>query len=314
MRLKGYKTFVRNHQVRATLMSLFASLVTLSCTGGGGISAGGGTSVAGGTVTISLVYPTAAGPSWTPIIASNRTYILGLDVTVSGVCTRGVDTVQFSEGGTLFAEIATCPEDGNFTWSKSFTGPLDADKTLTATAYDVTGAIITGSDKTFNVHIDNVAPLTPVISTPSAGAATYTYTGSNATLDITGTCAVDVDHINGPNALVPIACSAGAWTYTVTLIPGGQVSNTFRAVDLAGNISSGITKIIQFTPAMDLIGPGVISGGHFTDSSGGGSPLTLESAVDIYPAATISNTATSPNPSFDLLTGFNSITNEVRSH
>ena len=280
-----------------------ASILIASCTGKGSISSAssGGTS----SLTLSAIYPSSQGISWTPVTSGGRIYILGLSLSIYGTCSSGINVVHVNEGGADYPETATCQADGSFTWSKTYAaGAGEGDKTLNVTAYDLTNTIIPGAAGTAQVRVDATPPAVPVITLP--GGSPYTYTGGGSTYDITGSCSADTDHLTGPGGGV-IACSGLSWSYLATLVDGASLNFTFYSWDLAGNQSAGVTQTIIFTPNIVPIVAGLFPGAVVTDA---GSTDTLESSVQaLYPGQ-----VSDPVSTYLLDPGPNYATNSARAN
>lgn len=280
---------------------LIFAIVAVGCTKGS--VTGSGTSASTGSLTVTLVYPSSEGESWTPIQSSSRYFIKGLSVSIKGTCSRGIATIKVGEsgsGGPFYSETATCLNDGSFTWNKTFTGPLDVDKTLTAVAFDIADLAIASSDVSVDVHIDNVAPAAVVVTTPASSP--FTYTGASSTYAVSGTCSADTVKITGPGA--DETPSGTSWSYNVTVIDGASTNYTFYAFDLAGNQSSGTLQTIEWSPTISLLTSNIVSGGLTTH---GGSGFTLEGSNESRDGANVHG-----GSSFNLDFGFNYLTNSAR--
>lgn len=261
-------------------------------------------STASGSIVITDTYPTSSGSSWTPITSGGRVYVKGLSVTVEGTCSVGIEKIRANEGGPDFPEEATCGVDGRFAFRKTFTAVTgEGDKTLSFQAYDVADAAISGAVDTQDVRIDATTPSVPVVTTPAA--TPYNHVSSSNSLTIMGTVAADVDHLTGPGG-VTITPVANAWTYNVTLTPGSSTNFTFYAWDLAGNQSAGFTQTVVWSPSIDMKMAGVFSGGQITDS---GTSYKMEATH--YIVEPLNNVH--GGSSFNVLTGFNNIINQVRT-
>ena len=303
MRLMNRDRKTHLTRTQALLIAVVGSVV-MSCTKGGGITdGGGGAAVGSGVVVITDTYPTSAGNTWTPITSAGRIYIKGLDLTVTGTCTRGIATIKVNEGAADYTEVGTCADDGSFTFNKVYTAITgEGDKTLHLTAYDASGLPISGATATQDVRIDNTAPAVPVVTLPATSP--YSHNGAVGTYNITGTIvAGDAVKVTGPGGVV-ITPSGANWNYTATLTAGASLNFTFYAWDLAGNQSAGVTQTILWSPAVLMYASGVISGGPVTD---GGTSYKMESSSDPMPAK-----ATDGFSSYSVLTGFNYIINTVR--
>lgn len=288
--------------------ALILSLTSLpGCLGGGGGSiegSGDGSSTITGSVSVSKVFPTADGENWTAITASSRYYIKGLDLTITGTCTRGTAKIKVGEagvGGAMYSEEATCLNDGSFTWSKTYTGPLDADKTLTLVAYDIDDAQISGSEDTVDVHVDNVAPAAVTFTTPVTSP--YTHNGASATFSIVGANSADTVKVTGPYSSTTTPTGL-TWTHDVTLTPGATLNFDYYAWDLAGNQSAIATQTIQWSPDLSLLVSGGMPGETATD---GVTNFSIEATGDHAPGNSSDGVSL-----FTLDTGFNFITYSAR--
>ncbi|MBY0386289.1 hypothetical protein K2X05_14120 [bacterium] len=283
------------------LFSLLALLLA-GCSKGS-ISGSGASSSISGSLSVTAVYPTSAGESWTPIQLSARYYIKGLDLSIKGTCTRGIATVKVGEsgsGGPFFTEEATCLNDGSYTWNKTFAGPLESDKTLTVVAFDIQDLPITATITNVDVRVDNVAPAAVVVTTP--GSSPHVYNGLTSLFNIIGTCTTDTILITGPSG--NITPSAGSWNSSVTVIETAATDYTFYAFDLAGNQSPGTTQTISWTPDLVLLVSSLNPGAVNTD---GGTNFVLEASGDSQFGEIVAGI-----PSFTLDSGFNFITNSAR--
>jgi len=304
MRLLNFKNLMSPLRVTALVA---ACGFIMSCTKGGGISSSGGASSVNGAITLSTTYPTSAGATWTPITLASRFFIKGLDLTVVGVCSRGIQTIKVNEGGADYPETATCLDDGSFTFAKTYTaGAGEGNKTLHFTAYDSTGLIITAATASEDVRIDATAPTVPAITLPLA-TNPYSYPGASNQYTITGTVVVpDTDHITGPGGItITPDASTGVWSYDATLTEGAQIDFTFYSWDLAGNQSAGTTQTIIWSPSVILFAAGPQSGGLVNDTSG--ATFTMDATQAAMPGQ---NTDVFSN--FSLKAGFNFIINTVR--
>lgn len=284
--------------MRTNRLVALATIILMGsgCTPRGSISSDGSSSTSG-SISISKVYPTSEGENWTAITASSRYYIKGLDVTITGTCTRGVSTVKVGEsgvGGAYYTEKATCLNDGSFTWNKTYSGPLDADKTLTLVAFDVDDAAMTSATDVVQVHVDNVAPPAPTVTTPASSP--FTYNGATSLYSIVGTIAGDAVNMTGPSG-VTVTPSGANWTHDVTLTPGSSLDFTYYTYDLAGNQSTGTTQTIEWNPSISLLVAGVLPGAVVTDV---GTSYIMEATVEPMVGSTTDGTSL-----FQLLTGLN---------
>lgn len=288
---------------RLAIAALAGLLVfAASCTKGKVSSTDGSSSSSGGA-TITLVYPTASGSAWTPIVSSGSTFVKGLNVTIEGTCTRGIATIKFDDGAGVLASGA-CQNDGSFLINYSYPGGFtEADKTFTVTGYDVTDAVVTGATATKSVRMDNQAPNGPTV-TQIGSASTppnpYAYSGSSNQVDISGSCPADTDHLIGPSGVTITASplSTPCWTYTATTVDGASTNYNFYAYDLAGNQSAVTTQTIaaQLNPVSIS---GVVPSSNTTDSVSG---FLLHATVSPFATGTVTDSVSGfslkPGPNF----------------
>lgn len=273
----------------------------LGCTKGS-VTASGGAPAArsiGGL----KAYPTGSGSSWTQIVSGSRTYVKGLDLSVEGTCSTGVDRIKIDGGSGLFSQTATCDINGKFTWTRTFTGPEEGDRTLTVLGYDIGNILIADASSTIDVRVDNTAPSAPSVTTPAT--TPFIYNGAGSAYIISGTVATDVVSLSGPSGAVIIP-SAGAWSYAATLVDGASLSFSFSGTDLAGNVSPAAAQIISWAPTVSLLAGGAyFSVGPRVDLV---SNFSVEVSGETQPAK-----ATHAGSGFTLLSGFNSVINQVRT-
>ena len=298
------KTTNRKSNAAKTVVVITALFVGVlsACTQKGAVTSDGASSVSG-SIAVTKPYPTSEGSGWTPITLASRYYLKGLDVSVLGTCPRGVATIKVNEGGPDYAQTATCLVDGSFVWSKTYTAVVEeGDKSLVFQAYDIADVAISGA-VTIDVRVDATAPGAPVITDPAADP--YIFPGSASPYTIQGTADADVVRLSGP-AGVAIIPSALAWTYDATITAGSSTDFSFYAYDLAGNQSPpSIAQTITWNPSLTPRIAGPYLGGPVTDS---GTNYSLEFSGSAEPAF-----ATDSGTSYEVLTGFNSVTNKVRA-
>jgi hypothetical protein len=301
MNLLNFKILMKPTQA-ATLIA--ACALVMACTKGGSISSSGSSSSIDGTLTLDLVYPSASGASWTPIMSGTRYYVKGLAVTVTGLCSRGIQTIKVNEGGSNYSETATCTGNGTFTWNKTYTAVSgEGDKTLQFTAYDTQGAQITSATASKDVRIDATAPNVTAITAPSGSP--YSHSGSVGEYTIEGTVSIpDVDHLTGPGGITITPDGSGHWSYLATLTSGSSLDFTFYTWDLAGNESAGVTQTILWSPSLVLTAGGVIGGGIITDSSAAAAVMEVSHQYMSGESLDSSSNA--------IETGFNYIINKAR--
>lgn len=233
----------------------------------------------------------------------NRTYIKGLQLTVTGVCSRGIASIHVNEGGADYDETASCDNQGGFTFNKIYASSSQGDKTLHFAAYDASNNLISGASTTASVRIDNTPPASPVVTTPSSNP--YTNSGGSATFTISGTCSSETVTLTGPGGAV-ITPSSGTWSYDATLVAGASTDYLFYAYDLAGNQSPAVTQTIVYYPALDFKLGGPNPGGTFTSATG----HVLEASVFVPSSESTDTTG----HGFVLQTGFNFIINSGRAN
>lgn len=285
------------------LSAIAMSIAAVSCTKKGSLTSSS-SSVSGGSISANKVYPTSEGENWTAIQVSSRYYIKGLDLSIKGVCSRGIASIKVGESGSsgpFYAETASCGNDGSFTWNKTYTGPLDVDKTLTLVAYGVDDLPISDATDAIDVHIDNVAPPAPTITTPVSSP--YTYNGASSIFNIVGSISGDAVTMTGPGG-VTVTPSGSSWNHDVTLIQGSSLDFTYYTYDRAGNQSTASTQQIQWNPDISLKVADVTPGETVTDA---GTSYTLEASVEAVPGS-----ITDGSSLFELLTGLNFQTEAAR--
>jgi large repetitive protein len=178
-------------------------------------------------------------------------------VPVSGTCETGA-TVTVSEGATTVCTAAcvagsfTCSPTPNFSQ-----GP----HTLTAIQTDPSGNVSPASAPvTFTV--DSVAPAAPTISAPAEGSTVGT------TPTISGACetGATVNVSEGATVLCSnVACVAGAYSCTSSVLAAGPHTITATQTDTAGNTSPASTPR-NFTVALPAIcGDGSVTGAETCD-------------------------------------------------
>lgn len=295
--LFGYLTFM-------TAVALLAA----GCSKKGTVTSdGGSTSPNSGALGITKVYPTTSGESWTPIVASSRYYVKGLQLTVKGTCARGMNAIKVDEGAGNYTEETTCPVNGIFYWSKTYLATAEeGNKTLTFTAYDINDTAIAGSAASVQVRVDATAPSSPVVLVPAA--TPYIYGGAVSGFAVSGTVDPDVVMVTATGA-VTITPVAGAWTHNATLVPNIDNDFEYWAWDLAGNQSPVTPQRISWHPSTTIRYGGAYSGAITADVAGG-SGFNIESS-SLAEAATTADTA--GGSGFGLLNGFNHVVNKVRA-
>ncbi len=297
----------KSGNARVALTLLFATAF-VACTKGGGITSDSSSSSISGSLAITKIYPTLDGESWTSIVVSNRTFIHGLDMTIKGTCSRGIDTVKVNEGGPDYAQTATCLDDGTFTFNKTFVATAEeGNKTLSVSAYDVTGVAVSGAIATSDVRIDATAPAQLTFTSPAtACGSSIVYTGGSTSYPITGGCvsADDVKITGGPNG-VDISCSGNTWTDTVALTVGATVPLSYITYDQAGNVAVACQLNVTWNPDVELYQSSTRPGGEQLDIASG---FKMESKVGDDSGTTTS----SDGSGFKLLSAFNFIINKVR--
>jgi hypothetical protein len=274
-----------------------------SCTGGSGsVSASGVGSVGGGTFSVTNVYPSAQSNNFSTPKLAGRYYVKGLQVSAFGSCPRGVVTIKVDEGGAAYPETATCGNDGTFTWSKTYIAAQEGNKTLNFRGYDLQASAVASATAVVDVRVDNTAPAAPTLVTPSSSP--FTYTGGSASYVVQLSGAADVARVTGP-AGAELVLTGGNFEYATTLVPGSTVNYTFYAYDLAGNQSAGTNLTIDYTPSVDVRIADSFLGGQFLD---GVTNFSIEASGTSLPDRVVDS-----GTSYILETGFNFITNQVRS-
>ncbi|MBX9767323.1 MAG: hypothetical protein K2X47_08645 [Bdellovibrionales bacterium] len=284
---------------RIVCLACLASLMSCSK---GGIGSSGSSSNAGNLkIEIKSTYPTAEGSSWTAITRSNRYYIKGLDVTVEGTCSRGIGQIKVNEGGSFYAELAECKENGTFKWSKTYLSTTEeGDKSLTFVPFSGAGSALTEAATSLDVRIDNTAPAAPTVTSPASNP--YSYNGVTNSYGIVGTVATDMETLFGPGG-VSIPISAG-WGYTATIVDGAATDFTFYGFDLAGNQSATTTQTITWNPTVSVLLAGTVPGSSFSDTT---TNYKIEGSSADLPA-----TSQDSGTGYEVQTGFNYISNRLR--
>ncbi len=287
--------------VQLLLSIVIPTLVLSGCTKGSVSTSGGGPTAR--SIGSLKAYPTASGSSWTPITSGSRTYVKGLDLSVEGSCSTGVYRIKVDGGSGLYSETALCDINGKFVWTRSYTGPEEGDRTLSVRGFDIGDVAIADATSSIDVRVDNTAPSAPAFTTPASSP--FVFNGASAAYVIYGTVASDVVSLSGP-AGVAIAPSSGAWNFGVTLVDGATRSFSFMAYDLAGNISPAATQVISWSPTLSLMASGsFFSVGARNDLV---SNFSIEATGETKPLG-----ASHPGSGFSLLSGFNSVINQVRT-
>lgn len=287
-------------------LSALALVLLPGCTKGGKVSSS--TSGSGGSgnglLTISKIYPTDSGESWSPISLSGRFYIKGLKLTVSGVCSRGTQKIRVSEGAGAYDETAICDTNGEFKWNKIYaSGAQEGDKTLTLTAYDATDAVIADANAQVQVRIDDTPPPAPTISSPTASP--FVIPTSSPVFTVQGSASADTHRVQLPGTENFLTPSNGQWSYRASLVPGQSLSFDFYAYDLAGNKSPAASQILAWFPVVDAKVVGVFPGGQSSDANGSG--MSIESSVNFTQGK-----VTHSSSGFTMETGFNFLSKVAR--
>lgn len=288
-------------------VALAASLLltlTTACTPKGEITSDSSSSVTG-SIFVTKVYPTSEGESWTPIKQSTTFFVKGTSLTIQGTCTRGVDKIKVGEsgvGGPFYTEVASCQNDGTFTWTKNFTSPIDTTKPLSLVAFDITDAAITDATDSVSAHVDDVVPPDPTITSPNPDP----YNGASPTYAVTGTVGGDAVRVVG--AYSTSIATTTSFSQNVTLTPGQSHIFNYKAYDLAGNNSPGVDVQIDWNPSISLLVYGNFTGGGAAVDVGTATGFTYETALGQFTLGTHSSTV---GPLL-LDTGFNFVTNSAR--
>ncbi len=180
--------------------------------------------------------------------------------TFSGTAEPGATVsliVDGAHGGSAVADAS-----GSWTFTPTTTLP-DGAHTVTATATDPAGntSAPTGS---VAFTIDTIAPMAPVITSPTMGAMTTTTPTFSGTAEPGSLVSIIVDNATAATVL---ADTNGNWLYVPGApIPDGMHTVTAVATDRAGNQSTQTTPAITFTTASGSADGGVNDGG----TGGGG--------------------------------------------
>lgn len=285
-------------------------LLTAACSKSGTVSSDGSSTVTG-SIFATKVYPTSEGENWSAIKQGSTFYVKGTSLTIQGTCTRGVDVIKVGESGTggpFYTETAACQNDGSFTWTKSFTSPIDTTKPLSLVAFDIDDAAISGATDSVSAHVDDVVPPDPVMTNPAASSAMSpdAYNGASEIYTVTGTVSGDAIRIVG-GYNTDLTPSGANFQEDVTLTSGQTHHFTYRTFDLAGNGSSTIDIYIAWAPSISLLVAGNISGAATTDV-GNATGFTYEPSATQFATGTTTSTTTTQLLDF----GFNFVTNSAR--
>jgi len=200
--------------------------------------------------------------------ANNASYVLSAStptaVVVSASATASSGTkltrVEFYAGTTLIGTATTNPP------SISWANPPAGSHSLTAKAYDDTGAVTTSAARTITVSATNTAP-TVSLSAPAKNAAFV----SPATISISASASapetndkiVKVEFYAGATLIGTGAAMAtgGGYTLTWSNVAAGSYSLTARATDNQGAVTTSVPVNITVTappnvaPSVSLTAP-----------------------------------------------------------
>ncbi len=170
--------------------------------------------------------------------------------------------------------IGTAVADAAGSWSFDYTGVTLADgsHSFTATARDAAGNTSDVS-LTFNVLVDTIAPLGPVITaiTNDTGASTSDEITNDNTLILSGTAEAnsEVTLMRAGTGVIGTATAngSGVWSfdYTGITLADGSHSFTATAADAAGNVSAAS---LGFSVTVDTSAPLAPLFGSITDDTG----------------------------------------------
>lgn len=247
-----------NTSLRMTAFLGLISIATACSNGdGGGVSGSGGGGGGGSDSTYYVTPQTVQGLDSTQWVESgNSVFTNNLTVTITGICARGVATISATVNGSAVSETATCNGSGQFSWLKVFTGPTAANgdaKSIIFKSVSSDGTVLY-SAPAFSVTVDDQVPSNPTV-TPSGtltsgqyinNTSAYTATGTSTAYNVT--CS---SSIGGAAGCGTFGFSGGNITQSDTLTVATSETYTYKAVDLAGNISSGVNYTALYSPTMD---------------------------------------------------------------
>lgn len=251
------------------------------------VTADDGVFVDGPSPAVTFVVDTVAPPAPVILSPTSGSSVMGPAFVVTGTG-EAYGTVRIRDAGNI---VATAPVLPNGTWSLSMERP-DGPVSLTAEIMDRAGNV--GPQAATSFTVDSVAPVAPIILTPSDGSYHSTSTviiggvaEANATVAILN---------SGSVIATATANGSGNFSTSVTLLDG--IYTVFaRAIDGAGNVS-GDSELVSF--GIDTVAPAApVIAQPFGGDTFGRVPIhasgTAEpgSGVTLYEGATVLGTATS---------------------
>ena len=211
------------------------------------------------------------------------------NITATASDTDGtISKVEFYKGATLLGTSTTSP------YSYAWSGVAAGSYSLTAKAYDNTGAITTSSAVVVTVNaLPTVAITSPTSGSISNAPGSFTITATASDTD--GTIA-KVEFYNGTTLLGSDTTSP--YSFSWTSIPAGNYVLTAKAYDNTGAIttSSAVNVTANALPTVAITSPtgGSISNapGSFTITATAGDTDGTIAKVEFYNGVTLLNTDT----------------------
>jgi hypothetical protein len=231
------------------------TLFAIGCSNGDGGGVEGGADGGGGTSSYYVTPQTVQALDSTTWITDGTSVFTGnLTVTITGICARGISTISATVNSVAVAETAICDGNGNFSWVKVFTGPTAATGDLKDIVFKglATDASVLYTATSFKVTVDDQDPANPVLVPSGSLVGPYyvndpggiTFTGTSTEYNIT--CSSD---FGGAAGCGSFAYSSGNINVVDTLVVAVPEEYTFKAVDFAGNESTGVSYTLLYSPA-----------------------------------------------------------------
>ncbi|WP_439749030.1 Ig-like domain-containing protein [Ectopseudomonas mendocina] len=193
-------------------------------------------------------------PAATSITLSDSNLRIGETATVTVTFNErvsGLDTADFSVANGTLSGLSS--SDGGLTWTATFTPSANISDATNLITLDNTGVmdqagnIGSGTTDSVNYAIDTQRPTASIVVTDTTLKA-----GQTTTVTITFSEAVtglDIADFNVANGILSNLSTSDNITYTATLTPGANVTNTTNLItldntgytDIAGNAGSGST-------------------------------------------------------------------------
>ncbi|MBW2339730.1 MAG: fibronectin type III domain-containing protein [Deltaproteobacteria bacterium] len=214
--------------------------------------------------------------------------------TVSGTTPTNdtTPTWSWSPGGGGTGTFRYKLDDSNLssgatqTGSTSYTpGPALSESSHTLYVQERDGAGNWSSSRSHTIEIDTTPPSAPIITTDGGSGPGNDYTTNNASLVLEGTCAADTVtiYVNGTFTDVTYTAGETSWSYTATLLSGGNTFNV-TARDAAGNLSNADSITVTYSalygrPIGGYSTDNVIPGAQITQSTNGDGAIFIHFKV-----------------------------------